>query len=278
MNEVASQYVEYHAKGHFPFGNLTFIHHDMFSGSCKEITTIAAAVELLVLSYDIFDDLEDKDNDEPPWMKDDEKALNIATGFIFAALSGIQSIKVCKRDEIIKKYCKHALIAINGQHVDLTNNVDNESNYIEIMKQKSGTLTALACILGVLAAGQDKDISLIEDYATNIGIAAQIRNDLKDVLRLDRKSDLINRKKTLATLYLLEHPDPMFNFIREYYQGILSKQELLSNRKFIESTLKESGVILYSNAMIKMYQNQAIEAVNQIKAEEKFKILLSSYI
>ncbi|MBL5767607.1 hypothetical protein HV436_11935 [Bacillus sporothermodurans] len=79
-------------------------------------------------------------------------------------------------------------------------------------------------------------------------------------------------------LQLLEHPDPMFNFIREYYQGILSKQELLSNRKFIESTLKESGVILYSNAMIKMYQNQAIEAVNQIKAEEKFKILLSSYI
>lgn len=56
-------------KNEFPFGQLAYQHYEAFGGQDKQaITKLAAGIELLILSADILDDIEDQDNDSYPWM------------------------------------------------------------------------------------------------------------------------------------------------------------------------------------------------------------------
>jgi competence protein ComQ len=278
MKSLVHEYIVFHAKGKFPFGNLTLLHHNMFQGRCKEIVNIAAAVELLILAFDIFDDLEDNDNEQPPWMEHKEIALNMATGLLFCTVSILQTIPIKNKNVIIGKYCHYGLTAISGQHVDLTNEVNNEPDYFEMIRRKSGALTSLACVLGTAAAGVEKDIPLIEAYAVNIGIAAQIRNDLADIMNFDGKNDLINRKKTSATLYLLGHPNKEFDLIRAYYARQITKQELLAKNNVLYRLLQKSGVALYAKSLSVYYKNKIISVLDQLEVSKAYKAELIKFI
>lgn len=71
LKNYMSEFITFKMEGHFPFGQLVILHYQMFDGQSKDIFQAAAGVELMILSLDIFDDLQDQDNFTVPWQKND---------------------------------------------------------------------------------------------------------------------------------------------------------------------------------------------------------------
>ena len=84
------------------------------------------------------------------------------------------------------------------------------SDYIDILRQKTGDLCAASSQLGAWSAGGSERIqSALELYGSQLGIAFQIYDDWLDVwgtaaLGKPLGNDVANRKPTLPTLRLLE--------------------------------------------------------------------------
>ncbi len=75
----------------YSFGKLCFWHYEAFVDCLNDdIYKVAAAIELLILSYDIIDDLQDKDSDYI-WSKTPELALNVALAMLVMSSKTIHS-------------------------------------------------------------------------------------------------------------------------------------------------------------------------------------------
>ncbi|MBT2289860.1 hypothetical protein J7E73_12050 [Paenibacillus albidus] len=70
---------------------------------------------------------------------------------------------------------------------------------------------------------------IVAEYSSYIGIAAQISNDINDLLYFHNKSDLKSKKKTLPILFLLQQNDAK----------------------------RDSGALIYANAVKEIYKQKA---------------------
>ena len=268
-----SEFITFKMKGHFPFGQLVILHYQMFAGQSRDIFHAAAAVELMILSLDIFDDLQDQDNFSVPWAKIDQAiVMNIAIGLLMLSTKALeqtsfeQNKKVMANDYLNKCVLK----AINGQHIDLMNLIESEEDYIQMVKEKSGSLMASACLVGT-ALASEKNHDSINKYAEHIGIIAQIKNDINDICRWDEKNDLINKRKTLLTLYLLKNQQPQYQFTRDYFSGKLMKGELIKNKTEIQELIEKSGALEYARVIMRLNQLQAIELIDSMSIVQEWK-------
>jgi competence protein ComQ len=279
MKKVTHEYAFYHEKNDFPFGALAVLHHDMLKGENKSINQIAAAVELIILSFNILDDWQDRDNDRPPWMKDEGQALTIENGCLILAMSVLYH-HLGKESQPLRRLIQFINCSIQGQFSDLEDRPRNEDDYLRMIQQKSGSLTAMACLAGALSSGHvhPDDLDYIEHYALAMGVTAQLQNDLDDVLHLDRKNDLLQRKHTLATMYLSDHPSEKGRKIKGYYDHSLSKEQLLSEKEPLEAWINASGVVFYTKAMKAMQQNRAEKYIDRLRVDAHAKQKIKKYL
>ena len=279
LKDYMSEFITFKMKGHFPFGQLVILHYQMFNGQSKEIFKAAAAVELMILSLDIFDDLQDQDNSSVPWYKINQAiAMNIATGFLVLSTKALEQTiferngKITAADYLNTRVLK----AINGQHTDLIGRIESEEDYIQMVREKSGALMASACLVGT-ALASEKHHDSVKKYAEHIGIIAQIKNDIHDICRWDEKNDLINKKKTLLTLYLLKNQLPQYQFARDYFSGKLTKEELVKTKVEIQELIEKSGAIEYARVILRLNQLRAIESIDRIGIVQEWKEKLLHY-
>lgn len=156
-------------------------------------------------------------------------------------------------------------------------NIESEEDYIQMVRGKSGSLMASACLLGTILTS-DKHHEIVSKYGEHIGIIAQIRNDIKDTCRWDEKDDLINKRKTLLTLYLLKNSRPQYQFVKDYFSGKLNKEELIQSKEEIQELIQKSGVFEYTRVIMKVNQQKAIELIDKIGIENKWKEKLLQFI
>ena len=97
---------------------------------------------------------------------------------------------------------------LGGQVDDIEKTADDEKSLAEMYKKKTSCLLMAAAEIGVLAGGGDeRQIKAARQYAENIGIAFQIRDDILDVcsdaatLGKNIGSDAACGKTTFVTLY-----------------------------------------------------------------------------
>jgi geranylgeranyl pyrophosphate synthase len=90
----------------------------------------------------------------------------------------------------------------------------SESEYINIITEKSAALFSSCCLLGGLLAGaSETQILSLADFGLNAGIAFQITDDLLDIIGDESKtgktlgSDIDKNKLTLAVIHLLRAVD-----------------------------------------------------------------------
>lgn len=283
VNELSknmSEFITFKMKSHFPFGQLVVLHYQMFGGQSKDIFNAAAAVELMILSLDIFDDLQDQDNFSVPWQRMDHAiVLNIAIGLLMVSIKALEQTSFDQARKATAIDCLNTCVlkAINGQHIDLMGNIESEEDYIQMVRGKSGSLMVSACLVGTVLAS-DKHHDIVSKYAEHTGIIAQIKNDINDTCRWDKKDDLINKRKTLLTIYLLNNQRPQYQFAKDYFSGKLTKEELIKNKEEIQDLIQKSGVFEYSRAIMKLNQLKAIELIDDIGIENKWKEKLLQFI
>ncbi|CAK4820332.1 unnamed protein product [Aphanomyces euteiches] len=111
----------------------------------------------------------------------------------------------------------------------------------------------------------------MNELAYCIGAIAQIENDIQDILRFDLKNDLLHKKKTLPTLFLLAEPDEEFPFIQQYYEDKLSMEEILEKKQVCIQYIQDSGCIEYSKVIQRLLIQQAELLLSSVNAKSPWK-------
>ncbi|KOS66973.1 transcriptional regulator [Lysinibacillus contaminans] len=244
----------------YSFGKLCIIHYEAFSEHCNEdIYKVAAAIELLILSFDIIDDLQDQDA-EYSWSRTPDLSLNTAVAMLVMASKIIRESNFEHKGLAVQLLEKYALLSINGQQLDLLNYCRDEQSYLRMIEQKSGSLTAMSCLIGeTLAKGEVS--TQVEEYSKYIGIIQQIKNDIQDLKKWDRKNDLLNKKYTLPIIFLLLTENSVSKSVKDYYNEDIVT---FMDNFVIERELTSSGAIRYALALKNLYKHKALQFLEDV--------------
>jgi competence protein ComQ len=253
--------------------------HAMLGGRSSHIVKSAAAAELILLALDIVDDLQDQDNMRKPWMTAPQPlALNAVLSFLTLFISGLGEMLEPadgNRAGVVAAAGKLLAGSIYGQHLDITDAVETEEDYVEMVHHKSGLLMQLVCYLGyclVEPAVDEATAAVMDELAQFAGGVSQLRNDLNDVQRVDVKNDLLNKKKTVPTLFLLKGSADEFPPLLDYYEGRLSREQFLDLKPDILRYVESSGCIEYTRAIQYLYLERADELLDKLQADDEWKM------
>ncbi len=232
----------------------------------KEIYKVGAAIELLILSFDIIDDLQDHDTDYI-WTKKPEFSLNAVLAMMTLAAKVLLQSNFKHREFALQTLQNYTLLSINGQQLDLLNVCRDESSYLQMITQKSGSLTAMSCLVGFILA-QGKKSAEVEEYATALGIIQQIKNDIQDLKEWNLKNDLLNKKYSLPIIYIFSLQNDLSKKLKEYYHQDESLGTLSTD---LTNLLESNGAITYALTIKNLYKYSALALIETANFSAKNK-------
>jgi octaprenyl-diphosphate synthase len=154
-----------------------------------------------------------------------------------------------------------------ARKLDITEDV-----YYEIIRQKTATLIAACCEIGVLSNNADESLAKkMMDFGTYTGMAFQIKDDLFDYLTSNVIGkpvgiDIKEQKMTLPLIHTLKIADEKdrkyyFNTIKRYNNDQKRVKELIS-------FVKSSGGLEYAVSVMKNFQQKAKDILNEFPDSE----------
>jgi octaprenyl-diphosphate synthase len=143
----------------------------------------------------------------------------------------------------------------------------SETEYLDIITEKSATLFSSCCYLGgFLSSAGETEVQLLSDFGLNLGIAFQITDDLLDIIGDEIKmgktigSDVDKNKLTLAVIHLLASTEG--NQKGELIKKLVTVRD--SRRAFAE-ILKSNGSLEYAYGRAKEYISKATKQLSELK-------------
>ena len=149
-----------------------------------------------------------------------------------------------------------------ARKLDITEDV-----YYEIIRQKTATLIAACCEIGVLSNNADEVLAKkMQDFGTYTGMAFQIKDDLFDYLSSNFIGkpvgiDIKEKKMTLPLIHTLRNASEKdrkyyFNTIKRYNNDQKRVKELIA-------FVKSSGGLDYAIVVMKDFQQKAKDILNE---------------
>lgn len=199
----------------------------MCDGKWQDATPFAAALEMVHTYSLIHDDLPCMDNDDyRRGMLTNHKKFGEATavlagdGLLTAAFQFVSKAPFSAEIRIkaveVLAACAGELGMVGGQVLDMQSEKRQctKEEVIAIQSRKTGALIKAACVLGVLAGqGSEAQLAAAETFASHLGLAFQIRDDMLDVIgnaeELGKAVGVDMEKNTFVQLYGLNMCDQM---------------------------------------------------------------------
>ena len=220
----------------------------MCGGNWQDALPFAAAVEMIHTYSLIHDDLPCMDNDDYRRGKLTNhkvygEAIAVLAGdaLLTAAFSYIAGANYCAETRIqavqILANCAGELGMVGGQVLDMQSEERqcSRQEVLDIQSRKTGALIRSACMLGVLAgSGTSAQLAAASDFAANLGLAFQIRDDMLDVIgdakELGKAVGVDENKNTFVHLYGLETCDQM---VKEHTNIAVNALDAFDNTDFM---------------------------------------------
>lgn len=270
----------FRVKGKYRWAQLTLMTCESTGGGLEAGLQGAVAMELYALAADILDDIQDQDNSDLPWRKvPPAQAINLATCILVLSYQALSTLSNRSHfRDITNNLNQIGLQACDGQFQEFLNDSKEKialEEYFEIVKKKSGGLTAGACKIGAILGGADQIlVDQLEQFGMKLGLMGQIQNDLDDFLNLERKSDLVKGRKTLPFVYLLY----VLNDMKAEELKRLSSLASLGLDQFgpnergqLRELVVNEGTIHYCSVIHEMYKQHALEILAGIPIPENRK-------
>ncbi|AYO57790.1 polyprenyl synthetase [Chryseobacterium sp. 6424] len=160
-----------------------------------------------------------------------------------------------------------------------------EEVYYEIIRQKTATLIAACCEIGVLSNDADESLAAkMMEFGTLTGMAFQIKDDLFDYLTSNIIGkpvgiDIKEQKMTLPLIYTLRAASEKD---RKYYLNTIKRYNNDTKRvKELIAFVKDSGGLDYAIGVMKTYQQRAKDILNEFPesdARESLHLMLDYVI
>ncbi len=152
-----------------------------------------------------------------------------------------------------------------------------EEVYYEIIRQKTATLIAACCEIGVLSNSTDEALAKkMMDFGTYTGMAFQIKDDLFDYLSSNviGKPVGIDIKEQKMTLPLIHTLKTAGEKDRKYYFDTIKRYNNNPKRvKELIEFVKNSGGLEYAIQVMKDFQQKAKDILNEFPESEARKSL-----
>ncbi|WKS94354.1 polyprenyl synthetase family protein [Riemerella columbina] len=152
-----------------------------------------------------------------------------------------------------------------------------EEVYYEIIRQKTATLIAACCEVGVLSNGVAPEVAQkMKTFGTLTGMAFQIKDDLFDYLSNNIIGkpvgiDIKEQKMTLPLIYALKTANEKD---RKYYYNSIKRYNNDAKRvKELIDFVKKSGGLDYAIGMMKDFQQRAQAILDEFPESEAKKSL-----
>ena len=253
-------------------------------GNIKKIMPFAAACEILHHWLLIHDDIEDEDvmrREKPTvWFK---YGLNtgINVGDFLSEKVYEMILSLCERSisdkvvmEVLKMTINTTLKTGLGQALDMhfRNTIPKESEYIKMIKLKTGAYLALPFVGAAILGGADKRTTqLIMQYGEHIGPAYQIIDDILDYDERSENfgSDIKEGKRTLIMIHCISKckKNERLQLIK-----ILNKKRektTKSDIKYVITLLEKYKSIDYSFNKAKLLVEKGKRAIDKVNDKVK---------
>lgn len=193
--------------------------NDLFGGNTEKAIKPALAIEYFHNFTLIHDDI----MDEAP-LRRNKPTIHTIHGINIGILSGdallikayqfFEDLEPELFKKCIKIFSETGAVLCEGQQMDVNFETDNNvtyDDYIQMITNKTGVLSAASFKIGALIAGaSDQDAEALYNFGMHIGIAFQIMDDYLDVygdmeqFGKRQAGDIYENKKTVLYLLALE--------------------------------------------------------------------------
>ncbi|MGA2092986.1 MAG: polyprenyl synthetase family protein [Sedimentisphaerales bacterium] len=150
----------------------------------------------------------------------------------------------------------------------------SETQYLDIITDKSAVMFSAACQIGAMLAEAGKQqVRMLADFGLNAGIAFQITDDILDLVGSESKTgkktgnDLDRDKLTLPLIHLLKTASPDDN---EFIKRLITRQTTPNSNGALLEKLRAFGSIEYAARHAKKFAKKAISALAGLN-ESKYK-------
>ena len=219
-------------------------------GNWREAAPFAAAVEMIHTYSLIHDDLPCMDNDDfrrgkPTNHKVYGEAMAVLAGdaLLTEAFGSIAKANCSAESRIraveVLSECSGALGMVGGQVLDIQSEQRQctKQEVLDIQSRKTGALIRAACILGVIAGdGTPEQIGAAAEFATHLGLAFQIRDDILDVIgdakELGKSVGTDTNKNTFVQLYGLDRCNEL---VQEHTQQAVAALDSFTGTEFMRA-------------------------------------------
>jgi len=232
-------------------------------GAAREVSVpVGAALELIHLATLIHDDIIDQGDQRRgqaslPFLRG--PAVSVLMGDLLHAkamriLSEVENSAIILRiAESVYQVCLGEI----SQHQFSRETPPTESEYLQIIRKKTGALIAGSALAGAVLAGKsDLLISTLREFGFNLGIAFQISDDILDVTapeeELGKKigTDLRNGYMTLPLIHAFEASKENSN------TGLFRGEEGATVPALVE-WLDETGSLSYAREVARRFTERA---------------------
>lgn len=241
----------------------------------------AVAVELLhnfTLVHDDIMDNADKRRGRSTLHKKYDVNTAILAGDSLLSVAYEFLLKDCNGNakNILSSFTKGLIEVCEGQSLDkefeLRNNV-GINEYLEMIRKKTAAMAEMCCSIGAqIGGGTKSEVSALETYGRNIGIAFQIQDDLLDIIADETEfgkvvgGDLVEGKKTFLFIKAFERAkgeDKKILFEMILNKGI--KKHQVQQYKEIYMRL---GILNEAKKTIFHYTDIAVKSLKKLSKDE----------
>lgn len=270
---------------------LTLFSTEIFGGKSDQAIYAATAIELFHNFSLIHDDI----MDEAP-LRRGHKTVHEKWNVNTAILSGDAMLilayqyfenyepKIFK--ELAKLFSKTALEVCEGQQMDINFETRNDvaiQEYIKMIEYKTAVLVGAALQMGaIVAETSEENKKAIYNFGLNLGIAFQLQDDYLDAFGNSASfgkqigGDILENKKTYLYLLAEQNGDETDVIkLREWFSTTANNsQAKIEEVKLIFEKSKATEAI---QTQIASYTNVALEILENLTIEEKYKIELRNF-
>ena len=226
----------------------------MCGGNYETAAPFAAAIEMIHTYSLIHDDLPCMDNDDfrrgrPTNHKVFGEGMAVLAGdalltdaFMIAASAKLPNSGDMGRAIGHMAEGAGSLGMEGGQVLDIMSEQREltEREVLDIQSRKTGCLIHIACCLGVIAGGgSEAQLKAAADFAANLGLAFQIRDDMLDVIgtqeEMGKGVGTDETKNTFVRLYGLETCEEL---VQKYTNAAIEALDAFENTEFMVALAK----------------------------------------
>jgi geranylgeranyl diphosphate synthase type I len=266
--------------GKFLRPTLCLLVFEALTGDFRPVLPVAAAIEMIHNFSLIHDDVEDADRERrgrpTVWVVWGQPLAINAGDYLYTLafktvnrldnthFSGDQIFAV---QELIVDSCLDLTL---GQDMDLRfeqlQGVSTEM-YLEMIDKKTGALLEASVLAGAMLGTSDEEVvKNYRDFAHNIGLAFQIRDDFLGIWGDETQTgkstdnDLRRKKKTLPVLYTLD------TFPSDQLQSLYATEVPLSDPEieYVRKCLREAEADIFVRQVADTYIERAFDALAKI--------------